>query len=37
VVIAVGHQTDEDIQREVLLELKWDASKKRAAEARHYG
>jgi osmotically-inducible protein OsmY len=25
VVTAVGHQTDEDIQREVLLELKWDA------------
>ena len=24
-VTAVGHQTDEDIQREVLLELKWDA------------
>src|ERR1700755_2537778 len=22
---AVAHQTDEDIQREVLLELKWDA------------
>jgi osmotically-inducible protein OsmY len=25
VAIAVAHQTDEDIQREVLLELKWDA------------
>jgi osmotically-inducible protein OsmY len=25
VVIAVAHQTDEHIQREVLLALKWDA------------